>query len=99
MKGILHVLHKFLAKIKSEKLNILILARKKDVPKSKLPKEGKLDDDIKERITLSTLLSSAGRLSESRMKSCVIQQLNNWIARKTTRSFFLSKRVWKGITK
>ena len=34
-------------KIKGDELKIFILSRKQDIPKSKLPKKGKLDDAIK----------------------------------------------------
>ena len=36
-------------------MEIFILARKRDVSKSKLPKEGKLDDDIKDEKNLISL--------------------------------------------
>ena len=42
-----NILHQVLAKIKGDELKIFILARKKDVPKSELPKKVKLDDAIK----------------------------------------------------
>ena len=42
-----NVWREFLAEIKGDKLKRFILARKQDVPKSKLPKKGKLDDYIK----------------------------------------------------
>ena len=45
--GFPNVLHEFLAKIKGAELKILVLAWKKDVLKSKLPKKRKIDYAIK----------------------------------------------------
>ena len=50
-----NVLYKVLEKIKGDELKIFILARKKDIPKSKLPKKGKLDDAIKGEKNLISL--------------------------------------------
>ena len=50
-----NVSHEVLEKIKRDELKIFILARKQDVPKSKLPKRGKLDNAIKVKKNLISL--------------------------------------------
>ena len=50
-----NVSHEFLTKIKGDELKIFIIARKQDVPMSKLPKKRKLEDSIKGEKNLISL--------------------------------------------
>ena len=50
-----NVSHKVLEKIKGDGLKIFIIARKQDIPKSNLPKKGKLDNAIKGEKNLFSL--------------------------------------------
>ena len=50
-----NVSHKVLEKIKGDGLKIFIIARKQDIPKSNLPKKGKLDNAIKGEKNLISL--------------------------------------------
>ena len=74
------VSHEVLAKVKGDELKIFILARKQDVPKSKLPKKGKLDDAIKGEKNLISLALEFRKIkctADEKLREATNEELDN----------------------
>ena len=75
-----NVSHEVLEKIKGDELKIFILARKQDVPKSKLPKKRKLDDSIKFEKNLIYLAFECRNMkciADEKLREAIAEELDN----------------------
>ena len=94
-----NVSHEVLAEIKGEKLKMFILARKQGVPKSKLPKKGKLYDAIKCEKNLISLAFECRKMkciADEKLREATAEELDS---EEDDPILFSIKFIWKGILK